>query len=200
MAKFNFKFQKKQPDFRPDADTSTWVKTAHLTRQQRLRLAKWGLYIVSILLSLVIQDVILSRVSILGATADLPVCVILLITVMEGTEVGSLFVLLASTFYYFTGTAPGAFCIALMSFFGIGAVLLRQMYLHRSRGSIVLCAGIAMVLYELGVYGFGLFMELTRWDRLGLFILKGAYSVLIMAAIYPLICKIGLIGGNTWKE
>ena len=103
------------------------------------------------MLSVTLQDVLMSQFSILGATTDLPACAILLITVMEGTEVGSLIVLIASTLYYFSGNAPTACCIGLMTFLGIGASLFRQLFWHRSKGSIVLCSAIALTAYELGV-------------------------------------------------
>lgn len=187
-------------EFKPDPRSATVFKTLRLTRLQQLRLLKWGLYILTILLALVIQDVIMSRVRLLGATTDLTVCAILLIAVIEGTEVGSLFLLITSTLYFFSGSAPGAYSIGLMTFFGVAAVIFRQMYLSRSRGSIVLCAGAAQMAYELGLYAVGLFLGLTRWDRIGSFALTGVYTVLLMIPLYPLICKIGLIGGNTWKE
>lgn len=194
------KRRKKYSEFKPDAKSATLFKTLRLTGQQRLRLLKWGLYVLTIVLALVVQDVIMSRVSIFGATTELTVCVILLITVMEGTEVGSLFVLIASTLYFFTGTAPGAYSIGLLTFLGVAADLFRQMYWNRSRSSIVLCAGLAQMGYELGLYAVGLFMGLTRWDRLGVFALTGVFNLLAMIPLYPLIYKIGLIGGNTWKE
>ncbi|MCI7808141.1 hypothetical protein MR626_02460 [bacterium] len=187
-------------EFKPDPRSATVFKTLRLTRLQQLRLLKWGLYILTILLALVVQDVIMSRVRLLGATTDLTVCAILLIAVIEGTEVGSLFLLITSTLYFFSGSAPGAYSIGLMTFFGVAAVIFRQMYLSRSRGSIVLCAGAAQMAYELGLYAVGLFLGLTRWDRIGSFVLTGVYTVLLMIPLYPLICKIGLIGGNTWKE
>lgn len=198
---WDFKWKRRDTvDFKPDAVEATWIKTFRLTRQQQLRLAKWALYILTIVLCLVVQDVVMSRIRIFGATTDLAVCAILLITIIEGTEVGSLFVLIASTMYYFSGSAPGAYCIALMSFLGIFCVIFRQMYWHRSKGSIILCAGIAVVLYELGLFVVGIFMELTPWSRLGVFALNGLYSAAAMIPLYPLIHKIGLIGGNTWKE
>ena len=195
-----FRNRKYDPDFKPDAQTSTWVKTNKLTLQQRLRLLKWSLYTGVIILALVIQDVIMSQLNFLGGTTDLPVAVILLITVIEGTEVGSLFVLIASTLYYFSGTAPGAYSIGLMCALGIAAVMFRQLYWHRSKGSIVLCAAIALMGYELGLFTVGLLSELTLWNHFGNFLLTGMYSCALLPAIYPLIYKIGLIGGNTWKE
>ena len=191
---------KRDTDFKPDAEVSTFGKTLRLTQLQRLRLAKWSLYVLTVILALVIQDVIMSQVSIFGATTDLAVCAILLITVLEGTEVGSIFVLAASLFYFFSGSAPGAYCIGLMTFLGIGATLFRQMYWHRSRGSILLCAAIAVTLYEMGLFVIGLMNELTRFSRVGIFGLTAVLSCLVLIPMYSLVYKIGLIGGNTWKE
>lgn len=187
-------------DFKPDVQKATWVKTVRLTKLQQLRLVRWLLYILTVVMSLVLQDTLMSQVSIFGATTDLPACAILLITVMEGTEIGSVFVLLASTLYYFSGNAPTAFCIALMAFFGIGATLFRQLFWHRSKGSIILCAGIALTLYELGLFVVGITTQLTHWGRLPVFVLTAVFSCLVLIPLYSLLYKIGLIGGNTWKE
>ena len=192
--------RRKSLEFKPDARSATWFKTMRLTQQQRLRLLKWVLYVLVIVLGLVIQDVIMSRVSIFGATTELAVCAILLITVIEGTEVGSLFVLIASVLYYYSGTAPNAYSIGLMTALGITAAMFRQMYWNRSRGAIVLCAGLAQILYELGLFVVGMMTGLTHWGRLSAFLLTGVFSAVIMIPLYPLIYKIGLIGGNTWKE
>jgi len=187
-------------DFKPDVSSSTWLKTARLTELQRLRLTKWCCYVLVMVLALVIQDAIMSQFRLFGATTDLAVCVILLITVLEGTEVGSLFVLLASLFYYFSGSAPGAYSIALLCALGITATMLRQMYWHRSKGSVLLCTAIALMAYEIGLFVVGMMNELTRMGRVTSFALTGLYSCLMLIPLYPLIYKIGLIGGNTWKE
>ena len=187
-------------DFRPDAKVSTWSKTNRMTSLQRMRLLKWALYTGVIVLALVVQDVVMSQLNFLGGTTNLPVAVILLITILEGTEKGSMFVLIASTIYYFSGSAPGAYCIALMTILGIILVIFRQMYWHRSKGSILLCAAIAMMGYEMGLFVIGLLRELTLWSHISAFVLTGIYSCATLLAFYPLIYKIGLIGGNTWKE
>lgn len=187
-------------EFKPDAKVSTLGKTLRLTRQQHLQLTKWGLYILTVVVSLVLQDVIMSQFSLLGATTDLAVCAILLITVIEGTEVGSLFVLIASTLYFFSGSAPGAYCIALLTFLGIAATLFRQMFWHRSRGSVILCTAIAVAGYEIGLFIVGLFNELTIFSRIVPFVLTALLSCAALIPLYSLIYKIGMIGGNTWKE
>jgi hypothetical protein len=197
-----FKERKKRDalEFKPDVQKATWIKTNRLTKQQQLRLTRWTLYVLTVVASLVLQDVLMSQFSFLGATTDLPACAILLITVLEGTEVGSIFVLIAATLYYFSGNAPTAWCIGLMVFFGIGATLFRQMYWHRSKGSVILCAAIALAGYELGLFVVGLTNALTHWGRLPSFVMTAVYSCLVLIPLYSLIYKIGLIGGNTWKE
>ena len=192
--------RRKQPDFKPDRRNISLPRMFHVTQVQRLRLLKWGLYILTCILLLTIQDVIMSRVRVFGATTDLAVCVILLITVIEGVEIGSLFVLVASTLYYFSGSAPGPYCIVLLCFIGIGATLVRQAWLRRTKLSIVFSAGLALTLYELGLYIVGMGMGLTRWDRIFSFLLTAAYSWAVMIPLYSLINKIGLIGGTSWKE
>ena len=187
-------------DFKPDVNRATWLKTTRLTAQQRQRLTKWSCYVLTMVLALVIQDTILSQFRILGATTDLVVSVILLITVLEGTEAGTAFVLPASLFYYFSGSAPSALCIALLSILGIAATMLRQMYWHRSKGSVLLCAALALMAYEMGLFVVGILYQLTWFGRVGSFLMTGLYSSLLLIPLYPLIYKIGLIGGNTWKE
>lgn len=193
-------FRRKQADFRPDRQTAGWTKKLHITHAQRDTMLKWGGYVLLCILLLVIQDVIMSRFSIFNTTTDLMACVILLITVMEGISSGSLFVLIASLLYYFSGSAPGPYTVALLTVLGIGACMFRQMYWHRSRGSIVLCAGIALMLYELITYGIGIFLGLTYWGRISAFAIMGLLSWLIMIPLYALVNFLGQIGGNKWKE
>ncbi|MCI7727552.1 MAG: hypothetical protein MSH58_10545 [Clostridiales bacterium] len=190
----------RQNEFRPDPATSTWLKTRKLTRQQRLRLFKWLMYALIVIMSLVIQDVIMSQLRLFGATTDLAVGAILLITVIEGTDVGSLFVFIASILYWFSGSSPTPVSIILLTALGIGATMFRQMFWHRSRGTLTLCACLALTAYELGLFVTGLMQGLTYWGRLPSFLLTSVYTCLVMIPLYSLVYKTGLIGGNTWKE
>ena len=190
----------RQNEFRPDPATSTWLKTRKLTRQQRLRLFKWLMYALIVIMSLVIQDVIMSQLRLFGATTDLAVGAILLITVIEGTDVGSLFVFIASILYWFSGSSPTPVSIILLTALGIGATMFRQMFWHRSRGTLTLCACLALTAYELGLFVTGLMQGLTYWGRLPAFLLTSVYTCLVMIPMYTLVYKTGLIGGNTWKE
>ena len=124
----------------------------------------------------------------------------LLIAVLEGSEVGSIFILIASTIFYFSGSAPGPYSVAMLTILGLAASLLRQAVWTRSRGSIVLCAGAAAFLYEIGLYVVGLFLGLTRWYRFPRFFFIGVFTALMIFPLYPIIYRIGQIGGYQWKE
>ena len=191
---------RRQADFRPDSLEPGFFKRIYMTKLQRLHLLRWVCYVAFCVGLLVIQDVIMSRVTLFGTTTDLAAMAILLLTVMEGSSVGSVFVLIASLLYYLSGSAPGPFCVALLSVFGIFATLFRQAYWHRNKASILLCAGVALMLYELGVYVAGSIIGLTNWYRIATFLITGAMSWVVMILVYPLADRIGQIGGHTWKE
>ena len=187
-------------EFKPDAPLVSPLKGMRFTHLQWLQLLRWLGYVGICVLCLVIQDSIMSRVSIFGATTDLAVSAMLLITVLEGSEVGSVFILIASTIYYFSGSAPGPYSVGLLTVLGLGASLFRQLVWHRSRSSIVLCAGLAAVVYEFALYVTGLFMGLTSWYRLSRFLITGLLTAAAMLPLYSIIYRIGQIGGYTWKE
>ena len=191
---------RRQYEFRPDTPKISMPRLFHLTQLQRKSLLKWGLYALVCLFLLIIQDTIMSRFHFFGGTTDLVVCAILLITVVEGLDRGSVFVLLAALVYFFSGSAPGAFCVALLTFYGIGAAMFRQAFWHRNERSILLCAGIAVLLYEISVFVAGLIMELTHFGRIGAFLMTGIFSCVLLLPLYPLIDRIGRIGGTQWKE
>lgn len=194
------RFKRNQSEFRPDKTPISLPKLFFWTQVQKARAAKWGLYILTMVLTLTVQDVIFSRVRILGSTTDLPAMLILLITVIEGVDVGSVYVLPAALFYYFSGTAPSPYCVLLLSVIGIFTSLLRQAWLHRGKGSIVFCAGVALMVYEISLFVVALAQGLTHLGRFHAFLLTGAYSWAVMIPMYDLINKIGSIGGSSWKE
>ncbi len=187
-------------EFKPDGPLVSPLKPLRFTHLQWMQTLRWLCYIGICVLCLVIQDCIMSRVSIFGATTDLAVAAMLLITVIEGSEVGSVFILIASTVFYFSGSAPGPYSVGLLTVLGIFATLFRQLMWHRSRSSIVLCAGLAALAYELSLYLVGLFMGLTSWYRIPRFLLTGCLTAAAMFPLYYFIYRIGQIGGYTWKE
>jgi hypothetical protein len=125
---------------------------------------------------------------------------IVLICVLEGSENGSLFALLASMVYVFSGTGQGHYCIAMLTLAAVLATAFRQSYLRRGAGSDLICVGGAMVLYEMAVFTAGVLQGLTYRDRWGVFLMTAIISTLAAGAVYALLKYIGTIGGNAWKE
>ena len=194
--------RRKRPnyEFKPDKAPKVLQKLLHLTALQRRQVLQWSLYGLLLVALLVLQDVIMSRVTIAGATTDLVPMAILLITVISDVYAGSLFAIIASTVYEFTGSAPGPYVVAFITVLGIAAAFFRQSFWRRGFRSHCICAGLALLVYELAVYGTGLFLGLTYFTRIGVFVTTWALSFAVMLALYPLIRKIQKIGGEQWRE
>ena len=194
--------KKKLPEFqfKPDPTRSDPMKVFHLTGHQRRRIAKWALYGLLVLAALLVQDTMMSRIRISGATTDLVPCVVLLIGILEGPEDGGLFALLSSVFYHASGSAPGVYVIVLMTAVAIFGGLFRQGYWSQGLSSTMLCTGLALVAYELGLMLIGIFLNLTVWNRMGVFLLTALLSTVLLLPLYPVVRWIGQIGGEPWKE
>ena len=192
--------KKPQYEFKPDPKGTNFFKKLYLTRLQRMRLLKWGLYALLCLFLLVLQDSMLSSFRIFGATTDLAAAVIILIAIHEGMEKGGLFALVASTVFWCAGSAPGPYAIAYITFLTIGASYIRQSFWRRSFGSTGICTAVIIYVYELAVFGTGLFDGLTIWTRLGVFLTSALMSCIVMIPVYPVVRAIGKIGGDSWIE
>ena len=187
-------------EFKPDPTGSDLSKMLYLTPRQRRILAKWVLYFLLVVVALVAQDTLLGRIRICGATTDLAVCAIMLIGVLEGAENGGTFALVSGIFYFFSGSAPGPYVIVLITAATIGAAMFRQGYWSQGLSTAVLCTGLGMMAYELALLVIGKFMNLTNWNRMGVFALTAVLSAAAVFPLYPLMRGIGNIGGEAWKE
>ena len=190
----------KKHEFRPDKPKFSLLSYLVLTQNQRRNLLKWGLYAALLLFVSVVQDVILSRMRLMGATTELIPCVIFLIYILEGSQKGSVFTLIASLLYLFSGTAPGTYSMVAITFCGVGVCIFRQAYLQERFSSAMLCVTVAMVLYVLSNFAFGLFLGLTVPARFWGFLITAGLSLLAVPLLYPLLKAIGKIGGQLWKE
>lgn len=190
----------KKNEFKPDKPRGGLLSKLYMTQKQRKALLKWSLYALALLVLSVLQDVILARVRIFGATTDLVPCGIFLICVLEGMERGSVFCLVASLVYLFSGTAPGPYSIVFITFLGIGVAFFRQSFLQKGFSAAMLCTVTAVIVYELAVFAIGLFLGLTTGGRFGVFCVTGVLSALAAPALYPVLKSVGTIGGDTWKE
>ena len=82
----------------------------------------------------------------------------------------------------------------------MGLNLLRQNLWRRSFGSILLCTGAGILIYEMGIFITGLISGLTIPARAGVFLLTGLLTCVTMVPMYPMVRAISKIGGDTWKE
>lgn len=191
---------RKKIEFRPDPTGHNWADKLRLTPLQRKSVLKWMLYSAVCVAGLVLQDSMLARLRLFGGCFDVTPALIVLICVLEGSENGSLFALLASMVYVFSGTGQGHYCIAMLTLAAVLATAFRQSYLRRGAGSDLICVGGAMVLYEMAVFTAGVLQGLTYRARWGVFLMTAIISTLAAGTVYALLKYIGTIGGNAWKE
>ena len=187
-------------EFRPDRQGTGQFQKLWPTPKQQLRALQWLLYGAICLVGLLAQDAVLYRLDLAGASTDLVPCLVLMVAVMQGAESGSVFALVGSVLYYFSGSAAGFYVIPLLTAVAVFLTIFRQAFLRRGWGTILLSAGMGMVLYELGLFAINLFLKLTVASRMGTALLTALLSLLAVPVVYPMLLAIGKLGGETWKE
>ncbi len=190
----------KKYEFRPDKPRSGLLSKLYLTQKQRRSLLKWSLYGLTLLVLSILQDVVFCHLDILGATTQLVPCGIFLICILEGIHTGSVFALVASLLYLFSGTAPGAYAMVLLVVLAVVLCVFRQAYLQKDFFSVVLCTAVGMLAYEMCVFAMGLFLGLTTGGRIVGFCVTAILSALASPFLYPIAAAIRSVGGEVWKE
>ena len=190
----------KKYEFKQDKQgTGFWSKLV-LTRKQRRSILRWALYALVLLVLSVVQDVILCRMSILGATTDLVPCGVILICVLEGSHKGCIFALIASMLHFFSGGSAGVYSIVFLTVLAILVAIVREAYLQKGFSANLLCTAIAMTLYVLANFAMGLFLKLTLPGRIWGFLLTAVLSLPSLLILNPICTSIEALGGETWKE
>ncbi len=187
-------------EFRMDPEHSGGLGRLLLTKKQRYTLLRWSLYGLVCLSGLLAQDVLMHRMSIFGATTDLVPCLIIMIAVLQDADTGSVFSLVASCLYYFSGSAPDVYVIPIITGISIFMVIFRQGYLRQGFFAVLLCAAMGMLTYEMGLFGIGLFLGRTLLSRLNVLLLTAGLTLAAVPIAYPILRSIGKIGGEIWKE
>ena len=191
---------KRKHEFKPDRTGTGALKKLYLTRLQRLHLLKWSLMGLALLILSLIQDSMLSRLNIGGATFDLVGCGILLGCMLFQPDVSAVFALVSSVLYYFSGTAPGAYSIALLTVLGVLLCIFRRSFLRRCFSTTFFCTAFGLIVYRLSIFVICLFLGSTTADRIPAFLLCGGLSVAVIPLLYPVFTAISSIGGESWKE
>ena len=78
--------------------------------------------------------------------------------------------------------------------------MLRQNYLQRSYGAAMLCSGVAVVLYELSIFIASVLSGASNLSRIGSILVTAGLSIISLPILYPILCSIQQIGGDSWKE
>lgn len=187
-------------DFKPDNFRATLASKLYLTPKQRLTILRWFLFVVLLVVTSVLQDVILCRFQLFGATTDLVPSVIILSCMIMGANTSAIFVLLAALGYQASGTAPGYYVVPLIVFLSLLLSLFRESFLRKSFSSVMLSAGVAVLVYEMLLFVIGFAFGDTRLDRWLVFLITGGLSVITLPIMYPIVKTIAKIGGEVWKE
>ena len=190
----------KKHDFRPDKLRSGTLNKLYITKKQRRKALKWLLMALFLTVACVVQDAILTRFDFWGTGIDLVAATLLLACIMQDPEYGSIFVLIASGLYSFSGSAPGYYVIALLTVIGVFFAIVRHCYLHDSFSSTFLCTAAAVLTYEMAIFGIGLFLGYIAFPRITTQLIKAGLSLAVMPLMYPILHAILKIGGNTWNE
>lgn len=193
-------FALKKNEFRPDNRGTGQLRKLWPTPKQQLRALRWLLYGVVCLVGLLMQDVALYRVNVAGGCTDLVPCLILMVAVIQGVETGGIFTLVASILFFFSGSSPGFHVIPLLTFVTVLVVIFRQAFLRRGLGTVLLCTGLGMLLYEMGLFAINLFLRLTMASRVGTALITAVLSLIVVPVAYPVMMAIGKLGGEAWGE
>ena len=190
---------KRKYEFQPDRPQTSILEKLYLTKQQRTTLLRWALHALVVLALSLIQDVMLCRMSIFGATTDLVPGAIFTLCVLLGTERGCVFSLAAGALFEFSGSGPGFHAIALIPAIAIGFSMLQQALLRKGTSSDLLTSTIAIMVYELAIFTIGVATGETAMFRLVSAAATGVMTVICSFILYPIFTAIEKIGGNTWN-
>lgn len=191
---------RKKHEFRPDTVRQDLLGKLLLTPRQRQNGLRWLLYWVVCLTALILQDTVMSRFTVFGTNTDMVPCCIIAICILQGAESGCVFALIASLIYYFSGSSPGVFAVPLVTILAVLGAIFRQGYLRKGFSALVICTGVCLLLYELGIFFVGLFLNATIWPRFWPVVGSALITLALVPALYPVLLSIGKIGGETWKE
>lgn len=181
-------------------DGTTLVGKLFLTPTQRKILTKWGLFTLTFLLLQVFQDVVFSRIKILGGCPDIVPAWLLLVCFTQNTAPGAMFVLGCCAFRCLCGAALGPVSLGVLVFAGIFLSALRRTSLWGDVRSVFFCCWAALLGHQLLLFGLGVFLGHTTMGKL-LPALGGCLGAwLAVPVLYPVARGIGKIGGQVWKE
>lgn len=187
-------------EFKPDRFGKSLFSRLYIPKRRRESLLRWALYAAVLVVLSLVQDVVMCRFRIAGATTDLVCAGIFLLGMMLPCETCAVFTLTASTVFCFSGMAPGPYSILFITVLCVLLNIFRVSFLRDSAGSTLFLAAAGLMVYELLTFITGLFLGLTTPARFVIFCISGAISLPVMPLLMPLFLAIGNIGGTSWND
>lgn len=192
-------FRRKQ-EFKPDKTGTSLLSKLYITPTQRKSILKWFLLCLCLVIVCLVQDVILSRITIAGANTDLAATAILLTCILLPTETSAVFSVTAATIYFFSGMAAGPYTIMFLTALGTLTNIVRTGYLRKGFSSTLICTAAAVFLYEMLLFVTGAFLGHTTFARFGIFCSTAGISIAAIPILYPTFSAICKLGGDSWKD
>ena len=186
-------------EFQPDRPQTSILEKLYLTQKQRGNLLRWFLHALVVLILSLVQDVILCRMNIFGATTDLVPGAIFTLCMLLGCERGCVFTLVAAALFECSGMGPGFHAIALIPVIGIGLSMLQQTLLRKSVSSDLLFLSVAIMAYEIVIFAIGVATGETALFRIISAVAAGGMTVICSFILYPIFTAIEKIGGTAWN-
>lgn len=143
--------------------------------EDRKSILMWGLFSLLLLLVVLIQTVLLGKLSVFGVHFDLLPLLVCAVAVAFGAEAGGLFALCAGLFWALSGGSDGSILLVCLTLSAVLSGYLCDAVFHRRRTTALL-----MALMSLLLCGFGTLLVRIFLDGVGLW---GVWKVLVRAAI-----------------
>lgn len=196
---------KKRPNARQltrleQGEGTTLMGKLYITRIQRQKLLKWGLYALVFLVLLVLQDSVLSRLHPLEGSIQPVSAMILLVCVLETPEAAGGFALATGLFWCLSGAELGSASVLLLPAIGMTLSAFRMANLRGRFSSAFLCCGAGLLAHDGLRFLLALFLGYTRTTYLPAAAVTWAVSWMLSALLYLPAKSIGKIGGQTWTE
>lgn len=169
----------------------------YITPKQWLRILRWTLYSLLLLLVILLQTVVFGNRTLFGTHPDFVPVVIACVCLREGAERGGTFALLGSLFWYLTGAEQGSVCIVTLTVLPVvGSLLCRTLLADRFLPCLLI------TLVTLFVEQTAMFLLKLFFDGLsGMFFVRKllpcvAVSLLAQPLVYWLVKRIAKIGAS----
>ena len=168
----------------------------YITPLQWLRILRWTLYSLLLLLALLLQTVVFGGGrTLLGVQPDLVPVVIVCVCLREGAERGGTFALLASLFWHLSGAEYGSVCILVYTVLPVAGALVCRAMLAERFVPCLLTTLVTLFVGQAAVFLLKFFFE----GLAGIYFLRRLLpcvlvSLLFQPVVYLLVRRIGKIG------